>query len=125
MDNKDVQLSSMSWCRLRPEYASKFQAIAQNQEIKLVEKNACVHFVSKEQYHQLMFILGRTYTSFTDNYCKYEELLTHFNNFDTSNIENFKQMLEHHEFPYKYNECIPLVENRRLFKDFFSFLTNV
>ena len=41
MDNEDVQLSSMSWCRLRPDYASKFQEIAQNQEIKLVEKNAC------------------------------------------------------------------------------------
>ena len=120
---EELELSSMSYCRLGKEFASKLPETELDTELRLVQQGVTTCFVLMEQYQQLMFVLGQPCT--TENDQKFDEILTLLNDFNTSSVENFKDMIRQIGIPFDYNANISLQQNRRQFKDFFSFLTNV
>ena len=67
-----------------------------------------------------MFVLGQPCT--TENDQKFDKILTLLNDFNTSSVENFQDMIRQVGIPFDYNANISLQQNRRQFKDF---LTNV
>lgn len=116
---EELKLSSLGYCRLRQDFATQLGLEDTDQEVQLVEHRFNATSVSKEKYKLLLYILGQSCTSVSDNHEKYKRILTLFNSFHTNSEENFKLMLKQLEFPYSYNQRLSLAENRRLFKDFF------
>ena len=114
---EELELSSMSYCRLGKEFASKLPETELDTELWLVQQKVSACFVSMEQYQQLMFVLGQPCT--TENDQKFDKILTLLNDFNTSSVENFKDMIRQIGIPFDYNANISLQQNRRQFKDFF------
>src|SRR5688500_15644357 len=96
-------------------------------EVLLVMKDVTAQFVSREQYQQLLFILGQSpkLHPFAGPQQNYTAVLELFNMFETSTIENFQGMLHQFQFHFVYNKNKSLAQNRHDFKDFFSCMTNI
>ena len=92
---------------------------AYNLELLLCMKNMTAQFVTKEEYQQLLFILG--FKDYNSNiiYQDYKKILTLLNDFDTATESNFKDMLNQLQCPFVYDEGTDLAEDRQEFKDFF------
>lgn len=86
-------------------------------ELRLMLQQFTVRFVFQEQYNQLLFVLGQSKPSSTQQNCK--DVLNLFNEFHTKSKMNFKCMMYMLQLPFKYNDQKSLAENRRDFKDFF------
>jgi hypothetical protein len=119
------QFFSMSYIRLKKDPALNFDEFVFNLELLMVLKGVTAQFVTQEQYQQLLFILGQKASGSGGKLQDYKELLTLFNSFHTNSVENFQAMLNQFQFPFVYNPNKSLAENRRDFKDFFSYLTNI
>ena len=119
------ELSSMSFCRFKKNSVQNLDVSAYEYSLLLVLDGFTAQFVTKEQYQQLLFILGQKVNSPAANEQNYQEILQLFNPFHTSSIENFQEMISQLQFPYAYNAKKTLGQNRRDFKDFFSCLTNI
>ena len=96
-----------------------FADIAFEIEVLLVLQGFTAQFVTKEQYQQLLFVLGQKGNSSTVDLQNYKVLLKLFNDFHTNSVDNFKDMMTAFEFPFVYDENKSLPENRCDFKDFF------
>ena len=114
---EELELSSMSYCWLGKEFASKLPETDLDTELWLIQQRISAHFVLKEQYQQLMFVLGQTCT--TENDQKFDDIFTLLNDFTTSSKENFQVMLKQLGIPFQYNANISLEQNKQQFKDFF------
>jgi hypothetical protein len=92
-------------------------------ELVLLLQGYTARSVTKEQYQQLLFILGQNPTGknfpFAGPQQTYMEVLKLFNMFGTGTKDNFQDMLYKMQFPFVYNENKPLAKNRHDFKDFF------
>ena len=63
---EELELSSMSYCQLGKEFASKLPETAADTELWLVQQGVTACFVLMEQYQQLMFVLGQPCTTEKD-----------------------------------------------------------
>ena len=63
--NEPPALSSMSWCRLKNQPKLNLDEKAYEINLLLVLQGFTAQFVSKEQYEQLLFILGQKANNFT------------------------------------------------------------
>ena len=124
-ENARPELSSMSYCRLKTDIDLKLPELAFDLDLRLIMRGVSAQFVSKEQYQQLLFILGQKGHNETGITQNYTEILSLFNNFHTNSHENIQHMLAALEFLFPYNMHKSIAQNRRDFKDFFSYLTNI
>ena len=120
----------MSYCKLHSERFQQFTTqdidnSAYDLNFLLCMKNVSAQFVSKEEYQKLLFILGFKDYNFNTISQDYRTILTLMNDFSTSTVSNFKHMLHQMQFPFVYDEKRTLAENRKSFKDFFSYLTKI
>lgn len=67
VDDMLPELSPMSWCRLKRGSALNVPESAFDLELLLVLQGVAAEFVSKEQYLQLLFILGQKASSSAGN----------------------------------------------------------
>ncbi len=128
LEGKHTKISSMSLCQIKGN--PEFHLISGAYDIKLILllKEFTAQFVTKEQYQQLLFILGQNQNKtsiFAGTEQTFKEVLMLFDKFHTGTKENFQDMLHDLQFPFVYNENKSLAENRHDFKDFFSCLTNI
>ena len=105
------ELSSMSYIRLKGEIALDFDGLDPDDELLLVLQGVTAQFVTKERYQQLLFVLGQKTFSSVGNQKKFDAVLTLFNSFHTSDVQNFKDMLNGLQFPFVYNNQKTLAEN--------------
>ena len=96
----------MSRCQLRKDFAFKLEETDLDTELWLVQHGVTAHFVLMEQYQQLMVVLGQPCT--TENDQKFDKILTLLNDFNTSSVENFQDMIRQIGIPYDYNAKISL-----------------
>ena len=125
-----LELASMSFCKLSnvrfPLVSDKdIDNSAYNMELLLSMKNMTAQFVSREEYQQLLFILGFKDFSSDGMAQDYQPILTLFKEFNTATKDNFKEMIQKLQFPFVYDEEVDLAQNRHDFKDFFSCLTKI
>ena len=118
------EVISMSRCKLEKEVTEKFDATAHELDLLLLFKDITAQFVSDEAMEQLLFILDIDIKE-VKSPLVYQKILTCFKEFHTASVDNFKAMLDKFNFPYEYDDGKHLTENRRLFKDFFSCLSNI
>src|SRR5687768_10798034 len=57
--DEQPQLSSMTWCKLKKNLLPDLPQKTFESDLLLVLKGVTAQFVTKEQYHQLLFILGQ------------------------------------------------------------------
>ena len=115
------KISSMSLCQVN-KAEIHLPVSAYEVELVLVLSNVTAQSVTKEQYQQLLFILGQNQNQkspFAATEQTYKEVLKLFNNFNMATKENFQDMIHNLQFPFEYNENRTLAENRHDFKDFF------
>ena len=115
----------MSYCTLKTDSSSKLPKLAFELDLQLVLRGVTAQFVSKDQYKQLLFILGMKPNSSTGSQQTYMEVLELFKEINTNSSDSFQDMLGALEFPFVYNKKKSIAQNRRDFKDFFSYLTNI
>jgi hypothetical protein len=119
----------MSLCQFNKDNGIQVPPPAYEIELVLLLEGFTAWSVTKEQYQQLLFILGQNPTGknspFAGPQQTYMEVLKLFNTFGTDTKDNFQDMLYKMQFPFVYDENKPLAKNRRDFKDFFSCLTNI
>src|SRR5687767_11860787 len=94
------ELSSMTWCKLKKNLLPNLPEDAFNSDLLLVLKGVTAQFVTKEQYQQLLFILGQNLNTSTENQPKFKKNLELFNDFATHTSDNFKNMLNQLQFPF-------------------------
>ena len=119
------EISSMSYCRLKNYSGLGLPESAFELDLCLVLEGGTARFVTMEQYLQLWFILGQKTPCPTVNEQHFTEVFNLFKNFHTSSPKNFQDMLGALQFPFEYNKHKSIAQNRRDFKDFFSYLTNI
>lgn len=117
------ELSSLSWCKLNNIHQPNLDNLAYTMEVQFILQDCSAQFVTRNQYHKLLFVLGQNPDDALGQNCK--DVLTLFNEFPTNTVHNFKDMLHRFDFPYVYNNQKTLAENRGDFQDFFSCLTNI
>ena len=111
------QLSSLSFSGLRQTNEVILDKDSYKNEYLLVLEDFTAKFVTKEKYQQLLFILGEKPSN--GDLQNHYKLLTLFNHYHMGTIDNFKEMLQYFQFPFVYDDKLPLSMNQHLFKDFF------
>ena len=114
----------MSYCKLSN---VKFPLVSDNNidnsaysmELLLSIRNMTAQFVSREEYQQLMFILGFKNFSSDDMAQDYQPILSLFREFNTATEDKFKDMIQKLQFLFVYDEHSDLAQNRHVFKDIF------
>ena len=119
--NMPLEISLLSLCKLKEGVHP--DEWSHRQELRIFLSETTAQFVLKEQYEQLLFVLGQKPDFATRRGCR--EILELFNDFPTNTPKNFKAMLHQLQFPFVYDDTKSLAVNRHDFKDFFSCLTNI
>ena len=94
-----LELASMPFCKLSnvrfPQVSDKNNDdSAYNMELLLSMRNMTAQFVSREEYQQLLFILGFKNFSSDGMAQDYVAILTLFKDFDSSTEDKFKDMIQ-------------------------------
>ena len=115
----------MSYCKLDSERFGEctdgdIDDSVYNAELLFCMKNMAGQVVSKEEYWQLLFVLGFKEYNFEAITQDYKVILTLFNSFDQSSKNSIKDWINQFQFSFEYDETISEADNRLLFKDFFA-----